>query len=51
MFGLFDTVTELVTNVVKIAIAPVEIVASVANAAVKPLAEEVADLVKDVKNI
>jgi hypothetical protein len=46
MFGnLFD----LATNVVKVVVAPVEVVAHVANAAVKPIAEGVAEVVKDVK--
>lgn len=51
MFGLFDAVTELVTSAVKIVVAPVEIVAHIANAVVTPIAEAVTDLVDDVKNI
>ena len=37
--GLFDSIGELVSDVVDIAIAPVEVVIDVADAVVKPIAE------------
>lgn len=47
MFGLL---AELVTNVAKIVAAPIELTATVANAAIKPIADTVAELAKDVKD-
>lgn len=47
---MFGSLFDLATNVVKIAVAPIEVVATVANAAVKPVAKEITELVKDLKN-
>ena len=51
MFGLFKSVADLAVDVVKVAAAPVEIVADLAGAAVKPIAEVAKDLVADVKSL
>ena len=51
MFGLFKSVVDLATDVVKVAAAPVEIVADLAGAAIKPAAEVAKDLVADVKSL
>lgn len=51
MFGLLDSIGELASNVVKVVIAPVEVVVNVANAAIKPIAEGVAEVVKDTKDL
>lgn len=51
MFGIFDSVFELAKDVTKIVVAPVEMVADLAGAAVKPLAEVAEDLVKDIKSL
>lgn len=48
---MFGNLFELATNVVKIAVAPVEIVASVANAAIKPIAELTKEVVDEVKDV
>ena len=50
MFGLLNSIVDLTTNVVKVVVAPVEVVATLANAAVKPVAEVVTDLVQDIKD-
>jgi hypothetical protein len=47
---MFGSLFELATNVAKVVVAPIEVVAHVANAAVKPIAEGVAEVVKDVKD-
>lgn len=49
--GLFDSLVELTTNTVKVVAAPVEVVAELANAAVKPIAEAAEEIVEDVKSI
>lgn len=49
--GLFDSVFSLVSDVVTVVAAPVEMVVDVAGAVVKPIAEEAKELVKDVKSI
>ena len=46
---MFGILTDLVSNVVKIVATPVVLVATVANAAVAPIADTVAELAKDVK--
>ncbi len=46
MFGLLNDVIGLATDVAKVAIAPVEVVASVARAVTKPVAELAEDMVK-----
>ena len=51
MFGLFKSVADLAADVVQVAVAPVEIVAELAGAAVKPIAEVAKDLVADVKSL
>lgn len=50
MFGLLGSIGELATNGVKVAIAPVEVAATLANAAAKPIAEVVTDLAQDIKD-
>lgn len=49
--GLFDSLTNLVGDVVKVVVAPVEIAADLADAAVKPVADAAEKLVKDVKDL
>lgn len=51
MFGLLKSVADLAVDVVKVAVAPVEIVADLAGAVVKPVAEVAKDLVADVKSL
>lgn len=51
MFGLFESVFDLATNVTQVILAPVEGVLVVANAAVKPLADGAKELVKDTKDL
>lgn len=51
MFGLFKSVVDLATDVATVAVAPVEIVVDLADAAVKPLADAAKDLAKDVKSL
>lgn len=51
MFGLLGSVAELAVNVTKVVVAPVEVVVNVANAAVKPIAEGVAELVQETKDL
>ena len=47
--GIFDSITELVTDVAKVVVAPVEIAVDVTKAVVKPVAEVAEDVVKEVK--
>ena len=48
--GLFDSLASLAGIAVKIAVAPVDAVVTVAAAAVKPVADVVEDLAKDIKD-
>ena len=51
--GLFDSLIDLTSNVVKIAVAPLEAAVDVTNAVVKPLADatkEVTDTIKSIKD-
>jgi hypothetical protein len=49
--NIFDGLTNLAANVVKVAVAPIEMVVDVTNAVVQPIAEAAEDLVEDVKSI
>lgn len=51
MFGLFKSMAELATDVVKVAAAPVEMVVDLADAAIKPIAEVARELADDIKNL
>lgn len=51
MFGLLKSLTDLATDVTKVALAPVEMVVDLAGAAVKPVVEVAKDLVADVKSL
>ncbi len=51
MFGLFKSITDLATDVATVALAPVAIVADLAGAAVKPMAEVAKELADDVKSL
>lgn len=51
MFGLLKSVVGLAADVAQVVVAPVEIVADLAGAAVKPVAEAAKDLVADVKSL
>ena len=51
MSGLFKSVVGLATDVVQVVAAPVEIVADLAGAVVKPVAEVAKELVADVKSL
>lgn len=47
--GFFDDITGLVGDVAKVALAPVEVVATVARSVTKPLAELAQDVVETVR--
>lgn len=49
--GLFDSIGSLVGNVARVVLAPVEIVADVADAMVKPVADGAQALVDEVKDL
>lgn len=51
MFGLFDSIADLATNVVKVAAAPIEVAVDLTNAVVKPMADAAEVVVQDVKSI
>jgi len=51
MFGLFDSLAELTTNVVKVATAPIEVAVDLTNAVVKPMAEAAQFITEDIKSI
>jgi hypothetical protein len=51
MFGLFKSVTDLVTDVVQVVTTPVEVVVDLADAAVKPLVEATNEIKKDIKSL
>lgn len=48
--GLFDSLLDLSASAVKIVVAPVDVVVSVAAAASKPVADVVEDLANDIKD-
>lgn len=49
--GLFDSLVDLAASAVTIAVKPVEIVADVAGAVVKPLADGATALAEEVKDL
>lgn len=49
--GLFDSLLDVAVSTVKIAAAPIDVVATVAAAAIKPVAEVVEELAEDIKDI
>ncbi len=49
--GLFDSLCDLTFDAVKIVAAPVDVVVTVAAAAVKPVAEVVTDLAEEIKDV
>lgn len=49
--GFFDDIAGLVGDVAKVAVAPVEIVANVARAVTKPIAEIAEEIVDEVKDL
>lgn len=49
--GLFDSLGDLVGNVAKVVVTPVEIAADLANAVVKPLADGVDAIADEVKDL
>lgn len=51
MFSLLKSVADLATDAVKVVTAPVEMVVDLAGAAVKPVADAVTELAKDVKSL
>jgi hypothetical protein len=51
MFGLLKSVVDLAADVTKVVVAAVEIVADLAGAVVKPVAEAAQELAKDVKSL
>ncbi|MFS2007957.1 hypothetical protein ACEN9F_30555 [Duganella sp. CT11-25] len=51
MFGLLKSVVGLAADAVQVAVAPVEIVADLAGAAMKPVTEVAKDLVAEVKSL
>ena len=48
--GLFDSLLDLTSSAVKVVVAPVDAVVTVAAAAVKPVADVVEDLAIDIKD-
>ena len=50
MFGLLKSVVDLGSDVVKVAVAPVEIAVDVTKAVIKPVAEVATDIVEEVKD-
>ena len=51
MFGLFNSVAELVSDTVKVVSAPFQGVVELADSVVKPIAEAAQELVEDIKSI
>lgn len=51
MFGIFESITELACDLVKIVAAPVEIAVDAADALLKPVAEAAQDVVEAVKSL
>lgn len=51
MFGLLKSVTDLVSDVATVVVAPIEIASDLVGAAVKPVAEVARDMVADVKSL
>lgn len=51
MFGLLDSVIGLTKNVADVVLAPVAVVATLAQKATEPLADAARDIVEDVKSI
>ena len=51
MFGFLNSAVDLVSDVAKVALAPVEIAVDLAGAAIKPLAEVAKDLTNDIKSL
>lgn len=51
MFGLLKSITDLATDVATVVVAPVAVVADLAGAAVKPIAEAAKELADDVKSL
>lgn len=49
--GLFDSLTSLVVSTSKVVTAPVEMAADLADAALKPVVDELEELKKDVKSL
>ncbi len=49
--GLFDSLADLTKNVASVVVAPVEIAADVANAAVKPIKELTDEMKHEVKDL
>jgi hypothetical protein len=49
--GLFDSLVNLVGDVATVVTKPVEVVVDLADAAVKPLADGMTELAKDVKDL
>ena len=49
--GLFDSLANLATNVVKVALAPVDIAADLTNAAMQPIVEVAEEITKDIKSL
>lgn len=47
--GIFDSITDLVTNVAKVVVAPIEVIVDLADTAVKPAADAADQIVKSVK--
>lgn len=51
MFGLFSSIGQFAASAAQIVVAPVEIVATLANAVVKPVADGAEALVQEVKDL
>lgn len=51
MFGFLKSLTDLATDLTKVALAPVEIAVDLVGAVAKPLAEAAKDLAADVKSL
>lgn len=51
MFGLFNSVVDLVADVATIAAAPVKVAVDVAGAVVKPIAQVAEEISKDISSL
>lgn len=48
--GLFDSIVKLTKDITDIALAPVEIAVDITRVVTKPIADEVKEVVKDIKD-
>ena len=51
MFELFKSVVDTASNVVKVAIAPIEVAVDFVGAAIQPIVDATSEIVNDVKSL